>query len=175
MANVKHPYGPWSERMFARLREQKIFKTEAFVAWLSDREIRVDRSLVSHWMSGRTHLPADILVRPAQFTGRAEQVFGEYLREVGCEPVHLRSTALPDRDIVDLMLEAGATPGRLQRAVIQALAPDSPGGRDITRGECRELRQRLDVFITQLADLRAGLKQREETGAKRPPAGDTER
>ena len=162
MANIRHPYGPWSRLMFERLREKGALKAEAFVAWLGAKEIHIDRTLVSHWMNGRTHLPADILVRLSQFTGRPDLVFGEYLRELGCELVKLRSGALPDRDIVDLMLEAGATLGRLQRGLIQALAPDSPGGRDLTRDECRDLRQRLDEFITQLTGLRAHLKQREK-------------
>jgi hypothetical protein len=166
VANVRHPYGPWSRRMFECLKEMGTFKAEAFVCWLAERDIRVDRSLVSHWMNGRTHLPADILVRLSQFTERADVVFGEYLREVGLEPVRLRGTALPDRDIVDLMLEAGATLGRLQRALIQALSPDSPGGREITREECRDLRRRLDDFITRLVGLRAHLKQREAFGPK---------
>jgi hypothetical protein len=161
MAKVKRPYGPWSISMLETLRKKGVLKAEAFAAWLSEKDLRVDRSLISHWTSGSAHLPADILVRLAQFTGRSDLVFSSYLRELNCELVHLRESALPDRDIVDLMLEAGATLGRLQRALIQALSPDSPGGRNITREECRDLRCRLDDFIAQLTNLRAYLKHRE--------------
>lgn len=147
--------------MFQRLKEKGVFKAEAFVAWLQERDLHIDRTLVSHWMNGRTHLPADILVRLAQFTDRADLVFGEYLRALECELVHLDSAAPEDRDIVDLVLEAGATLGHLQRAVIQALAPDSPGGREITGDECRVIRRHLDEFISELTGLRANLTKRE--------------
>ena len=165
MANVKHPYGPWSREMLERLRTEGAFKAEAFVSWLRSLNIHVDRSLISHWMSGRTHLPADMLVRLAKFTERADLVFGDYLRAVDCELVRLAESPPPDGDIVELMLEAGATLGRLQRTLIRALSPDSPGGREITRGECRELRQRLDRFISRLTELREHLKQRERRAA----------
>lgn len=161
MANVKQPYGPWSRQMLESLKEAGVLKAEAFVSWLHSRDIHIDRTLISHWLNGRTHLPADMLVRLAAFTERADLVFGDYLRALDCELVCIGKQAPSDRDIIDLMLEAGATLGRLQRALIQALAPDSPGGRDITRDECRELRRRLDAFISQLTGLREHLKQRE--------------
>jgi hypothetical protein len=148
--------------MFVKLREEGLFKAEAFVTWLESKERRIDRTLISHWMSGRTHLPADILVHLAEFTGRPRLVFGEYLRDIKCEVVHLKAALIEDKDIVDLMLEAGVSLGRLQRALIQTLAPDSPGGRDITSEECRDLRVRLDEFISQLTGFRAELKKREE-------------
>lgn len=161
MARVKRLYGPWSRAMLGELRRRGELKAEALVAWLGERGLPVDRTLVSHWTAGRSHLPADLLPRLAQFCGRPELVFGEYLRAAGCELVHLPGGEVPDRDLVELMLEAGASLGRLHRALIVAIAPDSPGGKAITAAECGELRRRLDAFIHQLVELRALLARRE--------------
>jgi hypothetical protein len=163
MARIKHPYGPWSGRMFDVLRETGAFKAEAFVSWLTERRITIDRTLVSHWMNHRVHLPADILVRLAEFNGRPDWVFSHFLRAVGCELVQLKETPPADGDIVDLMLQAGATLGKLNQVLIQSLAPESPGGRAITRDECTKIRQGLDDFISQLTGLRAHLRQRERS------------
>lgn len=161
MANVKQPYGPWTKQMFTLLRQKGGLKVEAFSAWLFERNIRVDRTLISHWMNGRTHLPADMLVRLSEFTRRSDLVFGEYLRALGCELVEINLNVPKGRDIIEMMLEAGATLGRLQQALIQALSPDSPGGKEITDGEYQELREQLDAFISQLTGLRALLIQKE--------------
>ncbi len=160
MATVKGPYGPWSRSVLEALRERGLFKVEAFVAHLSERGVRVDRTLVSHWRAGRTHLPADLLPILAEFTGRPDLVYGPYLREAGCEVVRLPRGALEDRDLVDLILDAGATLGRLQRALFDARRPSSPGGEAVTPDERAELLGRVDELIQRLADLRARLARR---------------
>jgi len=143
--------------MFDALRQRELFKVEAFIAWLSERGIKVDRTLVSHWSAGRSHLPADLLPLIAAFTGRADMVFGAFLREVRCEAVEIPMGVPEDRDLVDLILEAGASLGRLQRALFEARLPSSPGGVAITDDEKEELKARLDELIQRLADFRAKL------------------
>lgn len=157
MATVKRPYGRWSRSMFAALRQQELLKVEAFVSWLAARGIRIDRTLVSHWSAGRSHLPADLLPLLAEFTKRPETVFGPFLNELGWRLVELPIGNPADNDLVNLILEAGAALGRLQRALCDARSPDSPGGVEITEGERAELRGCLDDLIQRLADLRSRL------------------
>lgn len=158
MGTVKRPYGPWSRAMFSLLSEKGALKVEAFIAWLAEREIHVDRTLVSHWRAGRSHLPADLLPLLAQFTEKPNLVFGEYLREVGCEIFKVPKGSTEDHDLVNLILEAGSSLGRLQRALFEARMPNSPGGVAITDDEREDLRVCLDELIQRLADLRSKLK-----------------
>jgi len=143
--------------MFDGLRERRLLKVEAFIAWLAERGIKVDRTLVSHWGAGRSHLPADLLPLIAEFTGRPDVVFGAFLREVRCEAVEIPEGVPGDQDLVDLILEAGASLGRLQRALFEARLPSSPGGIAVTDEEKEELKARLDELIQRLADFRAKL------------------
>ena len=75
MGTVKRPYGPWSKEMLEGLREAGVLKVEALVEWLASRGTTVDRTLVSHWGAGRSHLPADVLVLLSEFTERPELVW----------------------------------------------------------------------------------------------------
>lgn len=143
--------------MFEVLRHKSLFKVEAFIAWLAERGIKVDRTLVSHWGAGRSHLPADLLPLIAEFTGRPDIVFGIFLREVRCEAVEIPKALIDDGDLVDLILDAGASLGRLQRALLEARLPTSPGGEAITGEERDELKAVLDELIQRLADFRAKL------------------
>jgi hypothetical protein len=141
--------------MLAGLRERGALKVEAFVAWLAERGIRVDRSLVSHWFAGRSHLPADMLPWLAQYTGRAEWVFGEYLRTVSCDVVHIRRRGPDAREVIDLVTQVGGAVGHLLIALLEARAPNSPGGEEITPDEQQVVCRRLDDLIQDLAELRA--------------------
>ena len=113
--------------MLETLRDDD-FKVEAFVSWLAARGIHVDRSLVSHWTAGRTHLPADVLPLLAEFSGRPDVVYGPYVRPLGWEVVAIPKSVTSDEDLIDLMLSAGAHLGRLHEALADARSPDSPGG-----------------------------------------------
>ena len=160
MGMIKRPYGPWSQGMLGSLRQRGLLKVEAFVHWLGERDLRVDRTLVSHWASGRAHLPADLLPHLAHFTDSPEHVFGDYLREVGCEVVRVPQGNASGPALIQLLLEAGALLGRLQSTLIRAMAPESPGGEAITVEERGELTDRLDTLIQQLMDIRARLRGR---------------
>jgi hypothetical protein len=165
MGKVKRPYGLWSQQMFESLRHHGVLKVEAFIAWMAERDIVIDRTLVSHWSAGRSHLPADLLPLIAEFTERPDLVFGGFLGAVECQAIPIPAGVPNDRDLVDLILEAGASLGRLQRALIEARLPTSPGGETITDGERTELRVELDELIQRLSDLRARLLlQRSNTG-----------
>ncbi|MEZ4316182.1 MAG: hypothetical protein R3F61_01705 [Myxococcota bacterium] len=157
MGNTRR-YGTWSTTMLQTLRDDDYLKVEAFVSWLAGRGIEVDRSLVSHWCAGRTHLPADLLPLLADFCGHPEGVFGGFVREVGCEVVPTPVSETTDADLIDLMLAAGACMGRLQQALADARSPSSPGGVDITLDERAELQLRLDQLMHLLADVRARLR-----------------
>jgi len=160
MATVKRPYGPWSQSMLQGLRDRGELKVAAFVAFLEERRIKIDRTLVSHWIAGRSHLPADILPLLAQFTGRPDLVFGHHLRAANCAPVRLPEAVPEGRKLTELLLMLGVTLGRLQAAVVEAWSPASPGGEAITREERGQLMSLLDELIQQLADLRAQLGAR---------------
>jgi hypothetical protein len=158
MGVVKRPYGPWSRAMLAELRGQGLLKVEAFVSWLRERGIGIDRTLVSHWIAGRSHLPADVLPLLSEFSERPDVVFGGYLKELGCDVVNVPEGSVDGRELTEMCLEAGATLGRLQRTLLEAMAPDSPAGEAVSAGERKLLDKRLDELIHHLADLRARLQ-----------------
>lgn len=158
MARTRRAYGSSSKTMLGVLRDRGLLKVAALVAWMKGREIHVDRTLVSHWVAGSTHLPADLLPLLAEFTGRPELVFGEYVRAVDCEVVRIPTELAEDEDLTDLLLGAGASLGRLHQALCDARSPSSPGGVAITTEERTELRTRLDELIHLLADVRARLR-----------------
>ncbi len=143
--------------MLGGLREEGVLKVEALVQWLGSRGTVVDRTLVSHWGGGRSHLPADVLPLLAEFTERPELVFGPYLHAVNCYVYHLPDHAADGTELTDLMLEAGACLGRLQHTLAEARSPDSPGGVTITEEERHALAERLNELIHHLAEVRAGL------------------
>jgi hypothetical protein len=157
MGAAKQPYGDWSTTMLAKLKESGCLKVEALVAWLSERDINVDRTLVSHWSADRSHLPADMLPLLAEFSERPDLVFAPYLRAVGCDVVRLPDGRTKDRELIDLMLDSAASLGKLQDCLREARAPESPGGVAITNSERDELRAQLDDLQQQLADLRVRL------------------
>jgi hypothetical protein len=154
MGTVKQPYGHWTQEMLESLRRRGLFKVEAFVAWLGEQGIHVDRTLVSHWCAGRSHLPADLLPLLAEFSSRPDIVFSNYLRHVGCDVFRVPAGRPQDQELVDLVLDVGAALGRLQTALRAARAPESPGGTAITQDERTVLLQQTDELIQQLADLR---------------------
>jgi hypothetical protein len=143
--------------MLDGLRSAGVLKVEALVEWLASRGTPVDRTLVSHWGAGRSHLPADVLPLLAEFTERPELVFGPYLHAVQCYVYHVPERAANGSELADLMLEAGACLGRLQHALAEARSPDSPGGAAITEDERDGLAERLNELIHHLAEVRAGL------------------
>ncbi len=159
MAQVKRPYGPWSKATLARLRngEGEGFKTEAFIAWMDEHDLHIDRTLLSHWAAGRTHLPADLLPLLAEFTGRPEEVFAEYLHPLRCELVRLPRGRDREATLVDLVLGAAASLGRVEIALVEARSAESPGGVEITADERKVLLERVDLLMQQLADLRRRL------------------
>lgn len=159
MGRVKRPYGAWSQGMLGELREAGVLKVEAFLAWLAERSVQIDRTLLSHWEAGRSHLPADLLPCLAEFTGRPDLVFGRYLREVGCDVVRLPDGMLGDAGLTEAMLAAGAAVGRLQLAVLEARLPQSPGGTAITAGEREMLGRQVERLMQQLADLKAQIRR----------------
>ncbi len=158
MAGVQKPYGPWSRQILADLRRAGALKAEALVAYLAERGVHVDRTLVSHWQAGRAHLPADLLPHLAELSGRPELVFGPLLRPVRCEVVHSPSGSPDGRELIDLVLEAGARVGRLQRALLEARAETSPGGQTVTSEERAALVAELDGLIQRLSDVRTSLR-----------------
>jgi len=154
--------------MLEDLKQHGVLKVEAFLAWLADRQINIDRTLVSHWIGARSHLPADILPCLADFTGRPELVFGPYVREVECEIVRVPHNPLGTRELIEMVLALGATLGRLQSGVIAARSPQSPGGEEITPEERKELGKTLDELI----HLLVGIK--EQLGPPREKLGGTD-
>lgn len=159
MGSARRHYGPWSQQMLQHLRDRDLLKVEALTAFLAARDLPVDRTLISHWASGRTHLPADLLPLLAEFCGEPEQVFGEYLRAVDCEVVRIPVSVPEDEDLVDLVLAAGASLGRLHQSLHDARAPEGPGGVAITEVEREALQHRVDELIQLLADVRARLQR----------------
>lgn len=143
--------------MLGQLREREVLKVEAFVAWLAERGIRIDRTLVSHWVAGRSHLPADLLPLLSEFTERPEFVFGVYLRDLGYDVVSIPMVEAEGKELTDLLLEANAALGRLQQSLIEARSPASPGGEAIVEEERVQLRKDLDDLMNRLAYLRAQL------------------
>lgn len=158
MGQAKKPYGPWSQKMLTRLRAHQQLKVEAFVLWLDERGITIDRSLVSHWIAGRAHLPADALPLLAEFSGHPELVFGDFLRAIGCELQKLPTARAQTRELADHLLEAGGAVGNLQDSLLRAKSPDSPGGEIITDDERHALSDEVDTLIQQLTDLKATLQ-----------------
>ncbi len=157
MAHIKKPYGDWSQHMLAGLRELGLFKVEAFLGWLAEHDIEIDRTLVSHWAAGRSHFPADLLPHLAEFTGRPELVFGPYLHGIGCELVRIPEGKAVEGQLTEAMLVMGGTMGHLQQVLMRARAPDSPAGKDLSTEECAHLRRHLEELIQQLADFNVRL------------------
>lgn len=145
--------------MMESVREGGLLKMEAFAAWLNERGVKVDRTLVSHWASGRSHLPADLLPLLAEYTGSPERVFGPYVREIGCELMRLPVESPEATDLLRLFLSAGAHLGLLHESLAAAIAPDGPGGEAITPEERDELLKRADSLIEQLVNIRGHLRE----------------
>ena len=145
--------------MMEAVRHDGLLKMEAFAQWLAERGVKVDRTLVSHWASGRSHLPADLLPLLAEFTDCPERVFGPYVRELGCEVMRLPRGDTGSGDLLRLFLAASAQLGLLHESLADAIAPDGPGGEAITESERNEMLARADTLIEQLVSIRGHLKE----------------
>jgi len=157
MGTIKRLYGHFGTKILEDLGAAGLLKVEAFIAFLAERGIEIDRTLISHWRAGRSHLPADLLPLLSEFSERPDLVFGPMLRALHCDVAHIPEGAASDRQLIDLVLEAGAALGRLQLALFEARMPGSPGGEAITEAERQELEEHLDRLIQRLADLKARL------------------
>jgi hypothetical protein len=146
--------------MLNALRDRGLLKVEAFIYFLESQHIHIDRTLVSHWIAGRSHMPADLLPHLAEFTERPDLVFGPYLKDLHLDVVTLPHVDARADQLTDSMLELSASLGRLQQALIDARVPESPGGPAITTDEQRELKTRVDLLLHQLVQLRASLGDR---------------
>jgi len=146
--------------MLASLREHDLLKVEAFVAWLGEHDIHIDRTLVSHWTAGRSHLPADLLPLLAEYTERPDLVFGEFLRDLGQDVVNIPVGVPKGKDLTDVMMGLNISLGRLQAALMEAREPTSPGGEAVVEEERVLLRKLLNDLMHQAAELRAELKLR---------------
>lgn len=139
-----------------------MLKVAALVAWLGENRMTVDRTLVSHWISGRAHLPADILPRLSEFTGRPDLVFKHFVRASNCDIVHIPEGNLSNGKLTHLVLQAGSSLGQLQHAIAEAQSSDSPGGEKITDTERRSLVNCLNSYIQELADLKRSLQEKSD-------------
>lgn len=158
MANVKHSYGPWSQRMLKKLCETEGFKVASLMCWLEEKGLNVDQALFSQWKKGSTHLPADVLPLLAAYSENPEVVFSEYTRTADCEVLRLQPRDDHEGDLVDAVFTATDYMGRLSRAFSEARMPDSDGGKHITPTECESLLENLNDAIQRLVDLRSRLE-----------------
>lgn len=152
---IRHAYGDHSRRLLLALRRRGLLDTEALATWIGEATGHpVARQLVSQWISGDAHLPADVLPLLADFVGDADLVFGPLRRACTiAEPDAPAPRSEPDA--IHGLSHRMAT---LQLALVEARAPSSAGGSDLTDDERHALIEQAERLQEELAHTLASLR-----------------
>lgn len=129
---IRHRYSDTSRPMLLALRRRGLLDTEAFAAWIGEATGEpVCHQLVSQWVTGDAHLPADALPLLVDFVGDEALVLGAYHRAH-----HLAAPQVPEEAAAERRLALGMA--RLQVALIEARDPTSGGGGELSDAERQE-------------------------------------
>ena len=142
---ARRSYSNTSRPMLAALQRRGLLDQEAFAAHLESATGElITRQVVSQWVTGDSHLPADVLEHLADFTGRADLVLAPFARASGAHVV-----------VSDPVVAA-------QGAVLAAIDPAGPRGVAVDATEradlvrvAEDLRAQLDSLLVTLGPPRA--------------------